>query len=76
MKNKQTLLERANRMSKRLRKKIKLSEIERTFMAISLAASPEERWEINRFFVQRLPPVACKAMEMEVLQSANAQFKR
>jgi hypothetical protein len=70
-----TLLERAAKLAKRLRRVKGLSEVERTFFALGFAATPDERWEINRFWVSRLPPAARKAMEMDMLQSADLNLK-
>ena len=74
--HKATLLERAAVVEGHIRRVRGLSEIEKTFCALGLAASLEERWEINRFFASRLPLAARQAMMAEVLQSAEAQFKR
>ena len=49
-----------------------MTEIERTFLVFGMAATPEERWDINRFFVNRLPLVARQAMEKESYDSAMA----
>ncbi len=78
MKNrrKATLLERAAVVEGSIHRVKGLSEIEKTFCALGLAASPEERWEINRFMVERLPPASRKAMEADAFQSAEAQFKK
>ena len=70
-----TLLERAAIVAKRLRRVKGISEIEKAFFALGLAATPEERWEINRFWVNRMPPAARKAMEAEMLESADFSLK-
>jgi hypothetical protein len=65
---KKSLLERAVVVERRLRQVRGLNNIEETFNALGLAATPEERWDINRFWLDRLPPVAVKAMRAEALQ--------
>jgi hypothetical protein len=72
---KRSLLERAALVAKRLRRVKGIDEIERTFCALGLAASPEERWEINRFWVSRLPLSARKAMEQGIIESADFSLK-
>ena len=75
MKRKRTdrsLLARAARLFKRLKNRRGMTDIERTFLALGLAATPEERWDINTYFVQRLPLVARQAMEKESDESALA----
>lgn len=73
---KASLLERAARLSKGLRHVKGFSEIEKTFFALGMAASPDERWDINLYLLSRLPPAARNAMETEVLQAAETHFKR
>ena len=67
-----SLLARAARMLKHLKHRRGVTEIERTFLALGLAATPEERWDINTYFVKRLPLVARQAMEKESLEAALA----
>jgi len=69
-----SLLERAAIMGKRLRRVKGPGEVERTFFALGLAASPDERWEINLFWLNRLPPSARKAMEAEFLEAAEVRL--
>jgi hypothetical protein len=59
-------------MLKHLKHRRGVTEIERTFLALGLAATPEERWDINTYFVKRLPLVARQAMEKESLEAALA----
>ena len=75
MKRKRTdrsLLARAALRFERLNGRLGMTETERTFLALGLAATPEGRWDINAYFVQRLPLVAGQAMEKESDESALA----
>jgi len=48
-----------------------LTEIEKLFQALMLAATPDERWEINQFMVKRLPEHIRTLMHQEMLASAR-----
>jgi len=66
-----TLLSRAARVMRSLKRVRGITEIEKTFHALGIAATPEERWEINQYMVQRLPPAIKRRMKREVLESAR-----
>ncbi|MBI3881388.1 MAG: hypothetical protein HY301_15160 [Verrucomicrobia bacterium] len=70
-----SLLRRAELVMKNFRKSRTTGEVERSFIALALAATPEERWEINQFLVSRLPLVARRAMEQESDESALAHAR-
>ena len=71
MRDKNSLLERAVLVERLIRDAKELSEIEKPFSALGLAATPEERWDINRFWLDRLPPVALRTMRAEALRSTE-----
>jgi hypothetical protein len=66
-----TLLSRATRVMRSFKRVRGITEIEKTFHALGIAATPEERWQINRYMVQHLPPAVKRGMKREVLESAR-----
>ena len=48
-----------------------LTDVEKLFQALMLAATPDERWEFNQFIVKRLPENVRTLMLQEVLESAR-----
>jgi len=65
------LLTRAARVMKKLKRVRGITEIEKSFHALGIAATPEERWQINQYMVQHLRPAIKHAMKREVLESAR-----
>jgi hypothetical protein len=65
------LPERAAKMFARLKHVRGLTDIEKLFQALMLAATPDEPWEINQFMVKRLPKNIRTLMLQEVLESAS-----
>jgi hypothetical protein len=72
---KPSLLSRAERVMHKLNCIRNITDIEKSFIAMGLAATPEERWQINQFFLQRLPPAAKRLIDREVLISARKHEK-
>jgi hypothetical protein len=62
---------RAAKMFTKLKSVRGLTDIEKSFQALMLAATPDERWEINQFMVKRLPENIRTLMHQEVLTSAR-----
>jgi len=48
-----------------------MTDIEKLFQALMLAATADERWEINQFMVKRLPKNVRVLMHQEMLKSAH-----
>jgi hypothetical protein len=65
------LPQRAAKMFAKMKSVRGLTDIEKTFQALMLAATPDERWEINQFMVKRLPENVRTLMHQEVLSSAR-----
>jgi hypothetical protein len=69
--SKATLLSRAARVMQRLKAVRGMTEIEKSFCALGIAATPEERWQINQLMLQRLPAAAKRWMAQESIESAR-----
>jgi hypothetical protein len=69
--NRTTLLSRAARVMRGFKRVRGITEIEKTFHALGIAATPEERWQINQYRVQHLPAAVKRWMKREVLESAR-----
>jgi hypothetical protein len=65
------LPERAAKIFAKLKSVRGLTDVEKFFQALMLAATPDERWEINQFMVKRLPENVRTLMLQEVLESAR-----
>jgi hypothetical protein len=66
-----TLLSRAARVMRSFKRVRGMTDIEKSFHALGIAATPEERWQINQYMVQHLPAAAKCGMKREVLESAR-----
>ena len=67
---KTSLLSRAERIFDGLKNIRNLSDTEKIFMALGIAATPDERWKINQFMIRRLSSSARRHMELESMASA------
>jgi hypothetical protein len=75
-KSKPPLLLRAARIAAQLKRVRSLTEVEKSIHAIGLAATPDERWEINQYIIRSLPPSVRQSWLQQVLESARQQHER
>jgi hypothetical protein len=63
-------------MLKRLKSVRGMTDAEKSAQALRLAATPEERWDINQSMIKQLSPSARHKLHQEVLESARNHERR